>query len=877
MSRTSQPRQTTKPTASTTPKLILDSLAINLKQTIDRDAKISDGQYPQEKLDPKYRLLSQYNVQATTKPKLFTLTNVNHIVKLRSVINKDGKFKIESDLLELGRSEQRETGPYENKLKFIQTMTFTPASNQIEFHLRQFTEEAKSDELRYNFISKYKYDSTQRKFVIDPYTTDENRIIRPTTRKIYKLRKHNNFYVIVNKLLMKLDKSIPKITFDTSYTDIIALLESQSKYNSLKVAIDKTRQSQDDQLIMDLINNIRGILDSEESFNKYKEKLEKSYNDYNSWSRKSEIAKIAEFPYMFTIKNQKPKTTPKFVRLLERLKSYDQRIILESDTETVITPDRRRIQVPIIKPVTYGVYRPYLVSDILRDVTTFFKNDELQYLYAFDYLPLTSDTINEFANFIHNFKSASFEILSLYFECLNTTTETNFSFKHYNIYPKHPLVKTDLVPIHEHNIVYNPYKSAISEILFVIKKRSADASTSASASASASPVSEIKLLPLDEPLFGEEENSLVQDFDMLYVTNPSALPNTFTNLKNSISSDIIDLTAINSIEDRTDLSFIDKISDTIVRPFVGVWSAVTGSVKSSDVSEDVLSLRQQETKRIKDQQYFEWLRREIELKKRSGMKTEIFDQVQELIDELSDVTGSIPDDPTMAADVASAISAAAVDIRKTSDGVGDSRKEKRKYWRLKKIRESQGKSQEAIERTAGKIKHAEGKAQVLINAMEKSKYHKHLLEEFSIDYVFELIILAYINNKLIGTNQQIIENIFNGKLLAQLRDANINVDEILELDESLSDDSDIQTERQSTKQSSSVLSERDQLYQDAKKLRRAQERAQQERDQKERDQKERAQQERAQERLLSDASARNKYLKYKAKYLKLRELLKKEI
>ncbi len=552
-----------------------------------------------------------------------------------------GRIQIEAMPLTLTRSDK--SGATYNAT-MNQTASFDIVTGQISIELRE-----PNSKLLY--VSKYKINDMSdlnAKIILDPFTTDETKIIRNNQRTKTVLSRLNgpkvNIYTYLN---FKLNISSSSASEQISMTS--TLEEIKAKFSKLKPEFDKLKSrtvlSDEEKMELRKYNFVESVLATPDTLSQYNRQLTKWFNDYNAWTRRGDL--IVDRPekqeYILEhVQQGKPRLSNYMIRLLDRVSKYDSRIVTYEDSEVITDyslrenaereqirqresleelrsrniptfkgneeanraarkareaeikeaerlanipiSERMKVRVPLVSvDGTFGVYPPYLVSDILRYGSSFLK------LNVVDSLCLTSENIQQFSEYINGFKSLVFNVASLYWQLalhkrLNfcgpeTNPDTadliiNFSYSA-SIYSELSwlksksdrssslMIENKLEPIKLLESSAKASSSKEASMVPVAAKASSSASSSAlsttsSALSSASPSSEsaseyniskninhwirfkpcdkakdainilaneptegfkivpLILLPVDEPIFGDDQFDRIQDFDLLY-------------------------------------------------------------------------------------------------------------------------------------------------------------------------------------------------------------------------------------------------------------------------------------------------------------------------------------------------------------------------
>jgi hypothetical protein len=421
----------------------------------------------------------------------------------------------------------------------------------------------------------------------------------------------------------------------------------KAKFNILKPEFarlkDQAVKDAEEKIELNKYNFVESILSSPEKLREYNKQLTKWFDNYNSWSYRGDlkVASPEKQQYLVEfVKKGKPRLSNYMIRLINRTRKYDDRIVTKEDHETVIDYGRREaaeeeqrkqkedleklisrksptlkddreaydaavrkarnaanvpiekrmeIQVPLesIEGTGFGVYPPYLVSDILRYGSSFLK------LNVIDALCLTSKNIQQFSEYINGFKSLVFNIASLYHQlalhkdmniCDGFTSDhadliVNFSYS-VSLYPELSWLKftsesADKLKIED---IEKPVAAPSSsrEIAVPVKTSSAltvptgaeskseyeipkkishwirfkpcDTAKNSIGILASEPTDLAKtapliLLPVDEPLYGDDQFDRIKDFDLLYASlfKPKGLFGSFSGwFESSLESNFRD-------------------------------------------------------------------------------------------------------------------------------------------------------------------------------------------------------------------------------------------------------------------------------------------------------------------------------------------------
>jgi hypothetical protein len=531
-------------------------LLVNQNYTVTTEGehtmKISNAiELDSAKLEPKFRLLSHY-VARESKKKI-NISDVHHFVDIQTASFLDPNIlHIKTNAKTFNRVRRIEDNDIEESMNLEQIMNFNLDTNEITLQLREVKAPGTVEKSVYHYISKYILSKTDSglKFVINPVTTEPHKIIQPIRRHTVFLRKLGdpntglNIYYFLNS---KLEPS-NKIIFGSPYADIKS--KSDRLFEKFKIErkiTDETRiVNKEDKYTYNSFKYLMNILKDEASFNQYRKMLNGWRKNYILWSKKhtiSEIKPVETFEYKFEInpsRGSKDKLSNQMVKLLERLQPYDSKNIkLEKDDETVKKmttikatkrgeKDKQKIvleKVNITKSVEFGIYPPYLVSDIIRQTNKNIEDGRIIYSGTIEWLPLSKYNINEFTSFIHNFKSACFEIISLLFHLKSkydvsprSTQAAAIKFNHSPIYAKTLWNPYEVEP---HEIKSNIVRQLLTETtigrtLEVTASRGVIPSQPPGSSNTMIPPEDLQLIPLDEPNYGQDKTDRVEDFDLQF-------------------------------------------------------------------------------------------------------------------------------------------------------------------------------------------------------------------------------------------------------------------------------------------------------------------------------------------------------------------------
>jgi hypothetical protein len=415
----------------------------------------------------------------------------------------------------LRRSEASSSGDITSAMELEQIMYWDLNTQKIRFVLQEITANVN----RYNYVSHYKVVSTETgtKIVIDPITEEAHKIIQPVKRHVPYLKKLDNptahginIYAFLNSKLSSGDK----VSFGDRYEDVKRKFDSLPEWQRLRGESADRIVGRDEKLEFNKYKYVEDKLKDESSYNTYKKLLNSWRREYSNWTKFSDrIGTLESFEYKFEYKsNGKDKLSTKMDRLLRRLQPYEPKIILEEDTEIVTVGKNKKETINITKSVNFGVYSPYLVSDILRESSRNIEKGEFMIFQAVEILPISEYNIDEFAGFIHGFKSTCFEILSLYHQLkelkpanCDAASMLFIKFNHSPVYKASSWNTLDYATVS--NIVsFKPCES-ISKSLSVTATKGVPSGPSVP--------SDLKLLRLEEPEFGRLFNDRVDDFDVM--------------------------------------------------------------------------------------------------------------------------------------------------------------------------------------------------------------------------------------------------------------------------------------------------------------------------------------------------------------------------
>ena len=493
---------------------IMTAICILANQTYQDSARqikriVKGTTIPSKQLDHKNRLFSDITF-GRAENSLFTANSVDHKFPIDSItyVMHEGKnqLRLSSETKQFTKTVVRDSGQKNFVTNLQQTAYFVPATGEINIVLSDMTN---PDAPKFNYKSVYKYNQITGDIKVFPYTEKEHKTVKPIQRRATKLTKLDgdvvNIYAYLNNLQGE------KVTINTSLADLnVKLLQNKTNINELK---DKPMQTINDIEQIKQYEFVEKVLENDRTKQDFDKKLKQWKNDYDNWTHKpGKIVPIEEHAYKFEYKEiGKPKLSRTMERLITRLKPYDTRIMLEADTEVVTVKEEHKKKqtqtINISKPIKYGVYPPYLVSDIIR-FKEVGKND------AIDALALSKKNIKGFCEFIYGFKSVLFTTISLYHQLMQIKSKTQcagitnaphtiINFNYANFYNNTTWADIKVEPILTHNLIFSPCES-ISKCLKILVNEPKET------------IHDQVLLPVDEPLFGVVLNTGIEDFDKLY-------------------------------------------------------------------------------------------------------------------------------------------------------------------------------------------------------------------------------------------------------------------------------------------------------------------------------------------------------------------------
>lgn len=599
-SQISKPMDT--PQASKSEKKSKTKIQILLASIVSQQFK-NGTLYNQEKIknsmeqivipDPRYRLFSHYNIKNLIREKPLDRGQISNVVHFAPINysnydNETNELVIVSDTMKFTDGGKTVT--------LRQTMNFNNKTNKISIRLD-------ADKITYRYQSNYQIvrEGDNLKIKLDPYTCEENKIIKKIVRRLPKPRHLENaftaeemkglqniesplrnasiqyginIYIFLNQRLNKLDKAEKArilnseqqkqqqeeqkqqpeehLTFTFDYEKIV-LIEAELYLifrESLKIkGTEKYAEklNDDQERIQKQFFYVQKILETEESFEKYNNKLRKWRNDYYEWTNRTvELQPLESFGMYFEYKKTKgaiPKLSKTNIKILQKLAPYDKRIILEEGTEQAYyfvksgkSDVRESRPVKVVKAVNFGVYTPYLVSYILRYNHIYYTSGQKYVTHSLQKLCLNEGNIGDFAMFIHNFKSACFETISLFYQLYNIKQEIYVKLSHTPFYNNTEWQKDKVDPqfIKTNVVILDRNNSRDSDILKVASFKPDDKPKTQPTA--------LKLIELDEPPYNTDNDVL--DFDMVFADNHTSLPKmnmngNYTKLYDNTSRKII--------------------------------------------------------------------------------------------------------------------------------------------------------------------------------------------------------------------------------------------------------------------------------------------------------------------------------------------------
>ena len=459
-----------------------------------------------------------------------------------------------------------------------QSATFNITTGEINLKLNEESQKV-------FYMSQYKAQdlfTPNAKITLDPYTTQPEKRIKQIQRTQTFLSKLDGEMVnIFSYLNANPTVTSGRVEFDTPLGELKGKLEEiRPSISSLESRAVKSNQ---ENLEIKQFKFVEKNLESEEKLQEYKTLLKLWYDNYNSWAkRKDQIASnIINHNYLLEFRKVGQEKLSNYLsRLVERTAKYDSRIQFEDNEEEVYdytrhiyeseqqrqdklkvgeireklnraiarqnekeiaryqtelavasskakvsVKDRIKSKVSIRKIVgEYGLYPPYLVSDILRYGSNFMVPGS----NIIDALGISSENISTFIANINGFKSFVFHIVSLFNQLVehklansascvpNAVSDiakiiVGMSFSS-EIYPElswldeqkdstGESIEFEIPKTIQKNLMFQPCQTA-SNSLSVLAAQPAD------------PIQPVKLLTVDEPLYGEETGRIF-DFDLI--------------------------------------------------------------------------------------------------------------------------------------------------------------------------------------------------------------------------------------------------------------------------------------------------------------------------------------------------------------------------
>lgn len=511
-----------------------------------------------------------------------------------------GTINIHAGDLELSR---RDSSGNTSRATVKQEALINIATGEIKFKLIEDTKKVL-------YVSQYKINglfTSSPTISLNPYTTEESRkfIKLPRTKTVLERLdgqgKHQiNIYTYLNA------------NFSDSLDTLKQKLEQFKKQvrDFEKFAI----QNDEQKLAIKKFNYVKDVLADEESLSTYKSKLSQWYSDYNYWSQKEgEQKPIEQHDYLLEFRETgKPRLSNYMDNLITRTVKYDpEHIIYTEEDEQVIdylikesaekeqrldTANLKKLEADLarenaqVKPsqtvikrlekqiekarvkaakslkermtVTkkmkiaenYGLYPPYLISDILRYVP--FYGNNRRNLTMIDALALSSENIETFATHINGFKSLVFNVASLYAH-LATHKILNSHLCSCGGSPQCEIAKK-IIPVsyssgiysklswlmNQHDaegksIIYNVEPSITQYVMFKPCSNSESVLSILANTPEASQINTAQiLLPVDEPLIVGDTTG-VADFDLLYAESFKQKSGLIDGLINFLTADTL--------------------------------------------------------------------------------------------------------------------------------------------------------------------------------------------------------------------------------------------------------------------------------------------------------------------------------------------------
>ncbi len=453
-----------------------------------------------------------------------------------------------------------------------QEASFNIKTGEINFRLKE-------ERAKILYESKYIVDglfTSGARIKLNPYTVDPIKQIHHVQRTKTILTKLNKTKVNIYSYLNS-KASGTNVTFSSTLTELKTKLEQLRRRI---VELERMIQSQESQLEISQFKYVEKVLKDEESLKTYKRDLFTWYENYKLWSFKPELIAptIESHQYILEFrKTGKPRLSKYMEKLVTRTMPYDSRITMTEDTEVVTdyinrefaerakrrddnevkkitdslakaqnqvererltkqlkkakdkaskTIEERMQRTDTIKTANgFGLYTPYLLSDILRYGSVLMKSNII------DGLALSSQNIGIFADNINGFKSLVFNFVSLFNQIvLHKITNAHLCTN----------ILNDVADV----IIRTGYNSKIYSNLSWLYLPGADGSVPTytigsdithplrfmpcmGSTGSLNILKELKdeylpktrdlaLLSVDEPLMGSDEFGDIQDFDVIF-------------------------------------------------------------------------------------------------------------------------------------------------------------------------------------------------------------------------------------------------------------------------------------------------------------------------------------------------------------------------
>ncbi len=471
------------------------------------------------------------------KQRLFSVIDSKIQSGKLNIQNVEHKFPIKAFIL----NENPNTLVIESEpVKFTKTVVVGDSSKRFVADIKQVvhyyldTKKIKftlSSNSGFHYISMYKFDERTKTISLDPYSQESHKVIQPVKRYKTVLSKLDgpvvNIYLFINS--HKLTSG--KVSINSTLEELKAKMKLLNKERD--EILRKAVKSISDKKTINIFNFVNNVLTSEETRQEYDNKLKRWKRDYYRWTKKIEnIVPVEEHEYMIEfVPIGKEKLSNTTAKLLKRLSPYDSRIVMETTNEVINVrehmrePEKRTVE--IMKSVNYGVYSPYLVSDILRYYIL--DRDVAEEGSTVDLLAISKENIEQFCEFIHGFKSVLFSIISLHQTLCDIYSKTKciagsdykennklVSFKYSPIYMGSNWIGDNVVPPSiNRTLLFNACKTATNCLGFVANPTDT--------------VLELQNVIVNEPLYGKNEFSRIEDFDLLFLNEKKT-----TNLADNI-------------------------------------------------------------------------------------------------------------------------------------------------------------------------------------------------------------------------------------------------------------------------------------------------------------------------------------------------------